>query len=564
MAKRERLSSVDTAWLRMDRPTNLMLIVGVMVFDRPIAFARLQRVVTNRLVAYRRFRQRVVQDFTGTFWEDDDLFDLDFHLQRTALPAPAGKAELEHLASELVATPLDPAKPLWHLQLVENYQGGCAIVVRIHHCIADGIALTGVMLDLMYSTAEGDHAQPAKLKAPASGNEHDHFWDQIFQPLNEAVATSLKVSGAFWNKYFEFAFNPSRLLDYARTSSAVTLELARIAAMPDDATTRFKGKPGAVKRMAWSDPLALGEIKTACHTLGCSVNDLLLSAVAGALRSYLEAKGDAVEGIEIRALVPVNLRSAQLDPDPDKRLGNQFGLLALLLPVGIANPLERLFEVRRRMEELKHSLQAPVTLGILSVVGMAPKNLQQQILDTIAAKATAVMTNVPGPQQALFLAGAQLKEIMFWVPQSGDIGMGVSILSYHGRVQFGLLVDRGLVDDPEAIVRRFGPELEHVTHLSLQEEAGEKPAASAPPVPAAKKKAVTPSPRAAPKAKVPAAAAPAPKTKAPAAAAPAPKAKAPAAATAAPKAARTARTARPKAEAPASATASPRASKRGR
>jgi diacylglycerol O-acyltransferase / wax synthase len=551
MAKRERLSSVDTAWLRMDRPTNLMLIVGVMVFDRPIAFARLQRVVTNRLVAYRRFRQRVVQDFTGTFWEDDDLFDLDFHLQRTALPAPAGKAELEHLASELVATPLDPAKPLWHLQLVENYQGGCAMVVRIHHCIADGIALTGVMLDLMYSTAEGDHAQPAKLKAPASGNEHDHFWDQIFRPLNEVVATSLKVSGAFWNKYFEFAFNPSRLLDYARTSSAVTLELARIAAMPDDTATRFKGKPGAVKRMAWSDPLALDEIKTACHTLGCSVNDLLLSAVAGALRSYLEDKGDAVEGVEIRALVPVNLRSAQQDPDPDKRLGNQFGLLALLLPVGIANPLERLFEVRRRMETLKSSLQAPVTLGILSVVGMAPKNLQQQILDTIAAKATAVMTNVPGPQQALFLAGAQLKEVMFWVPQSGDIGMGVSILSYNGRVQFGLLVDRGLVDDPEAIVRRFGPELEHVTHLSLHEEAGQKPGASTLPVPAPRK-AAAPKPRAVPK------------PKAPAAPAPAPKAKAPVAVASAPKAAKSTRTVRAKAEAPASATAPPRASKRSR
>jgi hypothetical protein len=226
--------------------------------------------------------------------------------------------------------------------------------------------------------------------------------------------------------------------------------------------------------------------------------------VAGALRSYLEDNGDAVEGTEIRALVPVNLRSAQPDPDPDKRLGNQFGLLALLLPVGIASPLERLFEVRRRMEELKNSLQAPVTLGILSVVGMAPKNLQQQILDTIAAKATAVMTNVPGPQQALFLAGAQLKEIMFWVPQSGDIGMGVSILSYNGRVQFGLLVDRGLVEDPEDIVRRFAPELEQVTHLSMQEHTTEKPpvhAAGAMPVPASQPEAAARKPRAAAKVK---------------------------------------------------------------
>jgi diacylglycerol O-acyltransferase / wax synthase len=542
MAKRERLSSVDTAWLRMDRPTNLMLIVCIMVFDRPIAFQRLQRVVTNRLVAYRRFRQRVVQDFTGTYWEDDDLFDLDFHLQRTALPAPADKAELEHLASELVATPLDPAKPLWHLQLVENYQGGCAIVMRIHHCIADGIALTGVMLDLMYVTPEGDRPQAANLKAPASGNEHDHFWDQIFQPLNEAVATSLKVSGAFWNKYFEFAFNPSRLLDYARTSSAVTLELARIAAMPDDSRTRFKGKPGAVKRMAWSAPLPLDEIKSACHSLGCSVNDLLLSAVAGALRTYLADKGDAVDGVEIRALVPVNLRSAQQDPDPDRRLGNHFGLLALLLPVGIASPLERLFEVRRRMEELKNSLQAPVTLGILGVVGMAPKNLQQQILDTIAAKATAVMTNVPGPQQALFLAGAQLKEIMFWVPQSGDIGMGVSILSYNGRVQFGLLVDRGLVADPEDIVRRFAPELEHVTHLSLQEHARKKPPPSALQVqaPTAKGKPAAPKPR------TPA------------------KAKTPAEVTTVQQAAKSPRTTRTKAGEPPLVTASPRVSKRVR
>jgi diacylglycerol O-acyltransferase / wax synthase len=161
------------------------------------------------------------------------------------------------------------------------------------------------------------------------------------------------------------------------------------------------------------------------------------------------------------------------------------------------------------------------------------------------------MTNVPGPQQALFLAGAQLKEVMFWVPQSGDIGMGVSILSYNGRVQFGLLVDRGLVDNPEAIVRRFGPELEHVTHLSLQEEAGQKPAASTLPVPAPRK-AAAPKPRAAPKAK------------APAAAAPAPKAKAPVAVASAPRAAKSTRTVRAKAEATVSATAPPRASKRSR
>ena len=126
----------------------------------------------------------------------------------------------------------------------------------------------------------------------------------------------------------------------------------------------------------------------------------------------------------------------------------------------LANPLARLAEVRTRMEALKDSYQAPVTLGVLSIVGMAPKAVQTQILDLIAKKATAVMTNVPGPQQPLYMAGAKLAQMMFWVPQSGDIGMGVSILSYNGGVQFGLVTDQSLVADPQAIVEGFAPELE--------------------------------------------------------------------------------------------------------
>jgi hypothetical protein len=121
MSQRERISSVDTAWLRMDRPTNLMMIVGVLIFDAPIDFERLRQVIETRFLGYHRFRQKAVVDATGSFWEDDDLFDLEFHLQRTALPSPAGKAELQHAMAELIGTPLDPAKPLWHFQLVENY-----------------------------------------------------------------------------------------------------------------------------------------------------------------------------------------------------------------------------------------------------------------------------------------------------------------------------------------------------------------------------------------------------------------------------------------------------------
>jgi hypothetical protein len=195
------------------------------------------------------------------------------------------------------------------------------------------------------------------------------------------------------------------------------------------------------------------------------VNDVLLATAAGALRRYLVAKGDRVAGVELRAMVPVNLRTAQ----DDGELGNRFGLVALLLPVGVANPLARLYEVHGRMEALKTSYQPLVAFGLLALAGLLPRAAQAELLDFLASKATAVMTNVPGPQQPLYLAGARLAQVMFWVPQSGDIGMGLSILSYAGGVQFGLITDAGRVPDPERIVAGFRPEFERLLLTVLME-----------------------------------------------------------------------------------------------
>jgi len=248
-------------------------------------------------------------------------------------------------------------------------------------------------------------------------------------------------------------------------------EIARLALMNDDSTTRFKGELGVSKRVAWAEPLNLDKIKAVGKVWGCSVNDVLLSAVAGALRDYLVEKGDSIPAsLEVRAIVPVNLRPSE----KAARLGNFFGLVFLALPVGVANPLERLYEVRRRMNELKESYQPLLALGLLGIVGMGPNLLQQQLLDILSRKASAVMTNVPGPRQPLYLGGAHITEMMFWVPQSGRIGMGVSILSYDGRVQFGLVADRQLVADPEAVIGRleavigrFASELEKLLLFTL-------------------------------------------------------------------------------------------------
>jgi hypothetical protein len=167
----------------------------------------------------------------------------------------------------------------------------------------------------------------------------------------------------------------------------------------------------------------------------------------------------------MRAMVPVNLRGA----GPIEKLGNRFGLVTLLLPVGTVNPLMRLQQVHDRMEALKSSYQPLVAYGLLAVAGLAPEVVQKQGLDMLANKASAVMTNVPGPRDALYLCGRRISDLMFWVPQSGDIGLGVSILSYAGGVQFGLITDAGRVPDPERIVAGFAAELERLVLATLME-----------------------------------------------------------------------------------------------
>jgi diacylglycerol O-acyltransferase len=475
MIKREKMSSVDTAWLRMDRPTNLMMIVGVLIFEGAVDYERLKSTIASRLAPFRRFRQRAVVDASGAYWEDDPTYDIDAHLHRVALPGNGDKEELEKFAADMVSQPLDDAKPLWQFTLIENYCGGSALLARIHHCIADGIALVGVILRLTDTEAAGGSAIKPGSGGPeqsdatdANGEEQEDdetdLWKQLLAPVTAAAIKTIGYSGMAWSKYLELVSQPEMATHYAKLAGAVTAEIAQLLTMPDDSPTRFKGKPGVVKTVAWSEPMPLDLVKAVGYVAGGSVNDVLLSCVAGALRAYLTERGDNPDGVEIRAMIPVNLRP----PGRRNPLGNCFGLVALTLPLGIANPLARLAAVRARMEALKGSYQAPVTLGVLSLVGMAPKALQTQVLDLLSKKATAVMTNVPGPRQPLYMAGGKLGQMMVWVPQSGDIGMGVSILSYNGGVQFGLVTDKSFVPDPQNIVGRFFPEFERLLLAVLQ------------------------------------------------------------------------------------------------
>jgi len=462
MPRREKISAVDTAWLRMDRPHNLMMICGVMMFRGRLDYARVRRLVEERFLVFRRFRQRAV-DLAGiAFWEDDESFDLDYHVALTALPGRAGKVELENLVSRLACTPLDHARPMWQFHVVEKYDGGSAIVMRIHHCYADGIALIRVMMSMTDEAAEGPPAMPFAPRRRERSADADPF-AELMEPLTGLVRTMRMVGGALLERGSQILSDPVKAVDFAEKGGALTAEVAKLALMGQDSPTRFKGEPGPTKRVAWMEPLPLDEVKTIGRALGASVNDVLLACVAGALRRYLVQKGDDVDGVTIRALVPVNLRN----PEKAYKLGNQFGLVFLDLPIGIENPVERLYAVRANMDSLKGSFQPVLTLGLLAAAGTGPKALQEVLLTTLARNASAVMTNVPGPQEPLWLAGARIDSLMFWVPQSGDIGMGVSIISYNGTVQFGLVTDRGFCPDPEHISARFAEEFEKLVLVTL-------------------------------------------------------------------------------------------------
>lgn len=471
----ERMSKVDTAWLRMDSPTNLMMIVGVWILRPGITLTDLQQRVRERLLPYRRFVQLAREDAAGAHWLDDPDFRLERHVGARALTRQRGQSEqaaLQSRVAHLAMQPLDPAHPLWQFELVEHYQGGSALIARIHHCIADGIALISVMMSLVDGGAEPPR-RTRKKRSDKAGLEAAEDWlaDSLVRPFGDLTARALDLAGGGAARSLAALSSPQQSLsdsldqamDMARMGGQLASDLAALALMPDDSPTPLKGQPVGRKRVAWCQPIPLDEVKAIGKGLNCSVNDVLLSCVAGAIGQYLRARGENPAGQEIRAMVPINLR-----PMEDAwRLGNRFGLVPLVLPIGLRNPIERVYAVRARMNELKGSLQPLLTFGLLSVAGLLIKPAQDAMLALFGRKTTAVMTNVPGPATKLRLCGATLEQTLFWVPQTGTVGLGVSILSYGGGVQFGVIADEALCPDPQAIIDAFEPEFAQLLAVTL-------------------------------------------------------------------------------------------------
>ncbi len=459
----ERMSSVDTAWLRMDGPGNSMMIVGVSATATPIRPDDFRRMIEQRLLCFARFRHRPVADALGASWVEDEEFDLDAHVKTVALPEPAGKAQLEKLAAELASTPLDPRRPMWQLHLVERYNGGSAWITRVHHCYADGIAMLRVVLSM--TEQDPGPALGARRAPGKTANRQRRGADvlpvlswvqQIAQPAEDILENALAEGARLLEGGIHQLFHPDRIANLATQAGGMAGEFGRVLALPDDPDTPLRGPLSGYKAVAWGTPIPLHEVKAVGKALGCTINDVLMSTVAGALGGYLRERGFATDDLKVRSMVPVNLRAA----DEPLTLGNRFGLVFVEMALGIENPLQRVYAMADTMRALKGSMQPPMTLMTLALMGMMPAAVQAPAIELFSRKATAVVSNVPGPQAPLYMCGQRVSEMYFWVPQSGTIGLGISILSYAGQVYFGMISDRKLVKVPDEVVARFAPEFE--------------------------------------------------------------------------------------------------------
>lgn len=388
------LGGEDTAWLRLDAPKSPMVVNAMLELAGPLP-EETHDALLRRIAELPPFHSRVIDPglrLGRAFRVRVPDFDPHKHVERVTLESGT-EAALASFVSDAVSRPLDLERPPWRSYAIERPGHGTTILFRVHHCVADGFAL----LELLASLADKRPEIPGGPARPLPASE---------RPVRSA-ARSLK----------------------------------RIVGLPPDPATTLKRRLGPRKRVAWTPPLSLSDVKTAARATSSTVNDVLVSVVSGALRRTFE-RHDPEVPLEIHAMVPVDLRRGSTPT----ALDNRFGLVILGLPVGIGDPIARVGAVRQRMNMLKNSPEPFVTQTLLRALGFAPRPVEGLAASFFGKKASLVLTNVPGPTARLSIAGIPIVRLAFWVPPAAGMGLGISILSYAGEVTIGVLADETFVD----------------------------------------------------------------------------------------------------------------------
>lgn len=441
----EWMASVDRAWLEMDVPGNPMVVAALIHLDHVDELARLQQELIARLHRHPRFRQRAEDQHTPARWLPAGDFEPMQHLRIRTLPGHAPQDELRRAIAEELVQPLDRARPLWHLTLFPRPHHKLTILFRAHHAMGDGVGFMQLLLDLHDQSAA--RAPLPRAAARASGTKPGPLAPLILRL--SALDAALQRGSEKWRWARK---HPDEAMQKLREGAIGGAAVARVLRLKPKTPPPLRGQLSGEREVAWIDGIAVAPLKAAAHAHGVKLNDLLLAALAGAFRDSLHTALDAREAM--RVSIPVNLRQAG-----DSVLGNHFGLVLFELPIGIAERQARLHHVADGMARLKASAEARAILGSLALAGTLPAAVERRLVQWIAGKSCAVVSNLHGPDQPLEIAGAKISGLLFWPPQTAGIGLGVSLLSYAGQLSVGISADRATLPQPQRLLDAMRAEL---------------------------------------------------------------------------------------------------------
>jgi WS/DGAT/MGAT family acyltransferase len=449
----DRLTGLDASFLHFEEGGAHMHVGSVLLFEGEAPpYEEFVAQLERRLALVPRYRQKLafpplVQ--SRPVWVDDPHFNAGYHVRHTALPAPAGEEELRRLAGRVFAQRLDRAKPLWELWLVDKVgEGRFALIAKTHHCLVDGISgvdITTVLFDLEPDPPAQQPPEPWMPRPEPSSATllADALAERAWTPLDLVRAAAGALS------------HPEQALR-AGATAAVGLAAITRAGVGGAPRSPLNGRIGPHRRFAWVDA-ELATLKAIKNALGGTVNDVVLAAVAGALRTYHVAHGWSTAE-DLRAMVPVSVRA-----DAERgALGNKVSTIYAPLPIGLEDPIARFRAVHEAMRGLKESGQAVGAEMITQLADFAPPTILAQAarLQTVQRLFNLTVTNVPGPQFPLFLLGRRLCRVYPQVPLAENCALGVAIMSYDGQIDFGLIADYDTIPDLDAIAGALGQELE--------------------------------------------------------------------------------------------------------
>ena len=441
----DRLTAVDASFLTNESSSSHMHIGAILIFEGPPPkYTDLVEHVRKRLPLVPRFRQKLVVpplEAGRPLWADDVNFNLTYHIRHTALPDPGGEAQLKQLAGRIFSQQLDRSKPLWEMWLAQNLERDrFAILTKTHHAMVDGIS--GVDIGTVLFDLERD-AKPLELEDDWVPQPEPGTTELVARGIADAVATPIKIA----ERAVDVVRNPETTARKAVEALEGVGEI--VSAFADPAPDiPLNDEIGPHRRYVWARS-ELATFKQIKDSIGGTVNDVVLAVITGALRRWLHGRGIRTEGLELRALVPVSIRAE----DERGNLGNRIALMRGPLPVYIEDPVRRLRTISDAMAGLKRSKQALGAEVISRFNDFAPPTLLAQAarINFSTRLFNLIVTNVPGPQMPLYVLGKELEEVfpVAFLPQNH--ALAVAIMSYHGKVGFGLLADYDSMKDIEVV-----------------------------------------------------------------------------------------------------------------